>query len=107
MLPKAITEATAEYFDEQDSFGQWLDERCRLERDNESLWERSTALFSSWSDFAKARGESAGTQRSFNESMRRRKFVGPRKKRFEDGANTPAFVGIQLKRPTSYLDDRD
>src|SRR5260370_33242560 len=52
ILPKAITEATTRYFDEQNIFGQWLEECCRAEPDNPSLFEKTAGLFQSWSQFA-------------------------------------------------------
>jgi putative DNA primase/helicase len=43
----AVTAATAEYFDNQDLFGQWLQESCDVDLDNHHLMERSTVLFES------------------------------------------------------------
>ena len=100
--PDAIKRATSEYFEDQDVFAQWLDECCRVERDNPGLLEKSTALFGSYSEFARRHGEQDGTQRTFNETMRRRGFVGPTKTRFADGANTKGFAGIQLKKASFY-----
>jgi putative DNA primase/helicase len=105
ILPDAITKATADYFDDQDLFGQWLDECCRVEHDNDSLVAKSTALFGSWSDFAERHGEKNGTQRSFNETMRHHGFAGPVKRRFADGTNTKAFAGIELRPRFVPADD--
>ncbi|MEH2547145.1 putative DNA primase/helicase [Bradyrhizobium sp. AZCC 2262] len=74
MVPKAISEATTQYFDEQDVFRQWLEEACEVDPKNEHLMEKSVDLFGSWSLFAKAHGEVAGTQATFNENLRFRGF---------------------------------
>ena len=65
--PKIVTEATNEYFSEQDMFRQWLEE-C-TESASERVGERTTKLYSSWKTYAENAGDGSGTQRSFREKM--------------------------------------
>lgn len=93
VLPKAITEATTRYFDEQDIFGQWLEECCEVNLKNEYLIEKSADLFASWSTFAKSHGEMPGTQATFNENLRHRGFEPKQIK----SLGTKGVYGIRLK----------
>ena len=72
--PEAVQAATAEYFDNQDLFGQWLEEECEVEPGNEYKSETTAALFLSWSEYAQRAGESPGSKKSFSEAMQRRGF---------------------------------
>src|SRR6516165_8725354 len=45
--PPVVTEATAEYFEEQDTIRHWIEERCHTGKGG--LWCSSTDLFTSWS----------------------------------------------------------
>jgi hypothetical protein len=44
ITPSAVTAATAEYFDNQDLFGQWLQESCDVDLDNHHLMETINSL---------------------------------------------------------------
>lgn len=52
--PKAVIEATASYFAEEDALSDWLDERCLL---GPSVWTPSGQLFADWRAWADARKE--------------------------------------------------
>lgn len=93
ILPKAVTEATTLYFDEQDVFRQWLDECCDADPQNHHLVERSVELFASWSAFAKRHGEEPGHQASFNQNLRARGFEVRQLKQL----GTRGCRGIRLK----------
>jgi putative DNA primase/helicase len=67
--PDGVKAATTEYFETQDMFGQWLTEECDLEPGNDHKRETSAALYSSWSTFAKAAGEEAGSRVEFNDRL--------------------------------------
>lgn len=90
--PPAVREATDEYFGEQDVFGKWLEECCRVERDNQALFASTAELFRSWHDYAHAARERPGTETAFG---RRLTSAGFEKKRLLKRG----FVGIQLLRP--------
>lgn len=63
--PASILEATETYFAEQDVFGQWLKDACRIEPDNRSLSDFIADLFKSWTEYAEASGERPGSQKRF------------------------------------------
>jgi putative DNA primase/helicase len=90
--PESVVAATADYFAAQDMLGQWLDERCDCEPGN--TWKTATSgeAFSDWVTFAKAAGESPGSQKSFSENLTKRGFT---KSRGHGGKRM--FVGIRLK----------
>lgn len=69
--PESVKAATAEYFGQQDLTAQWLEECTRLDPTNNYLFESSADLFRSWSDFAKANGEDAGSAKSMAARLRR------------------------------------
>lgn len=66
--PAAVTEATNEYFEQQDMFGQWLSECCQLAPHSQ---ERPQILFESWSAFARENGEDAGNSKTFSDALKR------------------------------------
>jgi putative DNA primase/helicase len=66
--PAVVTGATAEYFDEQDTFAQWISERCEVDPNHSDLPAR---LFGSWSEFARSMGEEAGDFKSFSARLKR------------------------------------
>ena len=59
--PASVSEATHNYFEDQDVFRQWLEDECEVDPGNDYKWERSTDLFASWSAYAKAAGEHPGS----------------------------------------------
>jgi putative DNA primase/helicase len=92
--PEAVVSATADYFSGQDTFTTWLEERCEIERGNDWKRESSAELFASWSAYAKAAGEEAGSRKSFGDRMRRKGFITEQIKAF----NAKGFKGICLRR---------
>jgi P4 family phage/plasmid primase-like protien len=70
--PQAVCAATADYFENEDLFGQWLSERCEL---GTGLWELPARLYSSWSEYCRAAGDAPGTQRSLSGQLKRRGFM--------------------------------
>ena len=69
--PARVREATAAYFSDQDTTGQWLAECCIVEPNNASRWEATANLFASWSAYARAAGEEAGSQKAIAARLRR------------------------------------
>jgi putative DNA primase/helicase len=98
--PDIIVQATQEYFDDQDLFGQWLDECCDVDRDNPHKWETAAELFKSWKDYAETAGERSGTTKSLSAALLSRGFA---KKRVTGGKT--AYVGLRLKRLRHTMDD--
>ncbi len=69
--PAAVIEATAEYFDDEDSFGQWLDEACVRDP---MAHETTRDLYAAWSAWAQRCGMSAGTEPKFRSALKARGF---------------------------------
>ncbi|WP_255400463.1 phage/plasmid primase, P4 family [Novosphingobium sp. HII-3] len=69
--PAAVTEATGDYFESQDLFGQWIAERCTVDA---GKWELPARLYSSWSSYAREVGEEPGTSKSLSENLAKRGF---------------------------------
>ncbi|MEQ8205707.1 MAG: phage/plasmid primase, P4 family [Woeseia sp.] len=64
--PSAVTEATANYLEAQDVFGEWLATECETGPEH---WEPSSLLFNSWKNYAEAARERVGRQAEFRERM--------------------------------------
>jgi len=88
--PASVQTSTADYFDSQDIVRQWLDEACDVEPGNR--WKQATAaeLFASFSAFAKAAGETPGSQKSFAEVLQNRGLESFRTNR------SRGFKGVRL-----------
>jgi putative DNA primase/helicase len=92
--PRVVVEATTEYFTEQDTLRQWLDECC--ETGDRRFAETTEALFASWTRYALAAGEPAGTAKRFAQAVERQGFrklaevPGHRKRR--------GFEGVRVKQ---------
>lgn len=69
--PESVTSATADYFANQDMFGQWIDECCEV---GPREWDQPGTLFKSWIAFAKRSGEDGGTAKTFRTTLEKRGF---------------------------------
>lgn len=98
MPPKAVMEATAEYFEGEDALALWLAECCTNAK---SDWEGAGALFRSWDKWAKAAGEFVGSQKRFSQSLISRGYVADKR----DGGR--CFNGIALIPPPRSHHDHD
>jgi putative DNA primase/helicase len=65
--PAIVTAATDEYFQDEDLFQQWLEDACERAP---GAWEKPTPLYRSWSAYAEAAGERAGSQKAFGARLR-------------------------------------
>jgi putative DNA primase/helicase len=89
--PATVVAATDEYFENQDLFGQWLDEKCDIDAGNRHVWDPVADLYVSWSAFTNANGEQPGSKKHFSETMQSRGF------RSEKGAKGTRIIrGIRL-----------
>jgi putative DNA primase/helicase len=86
--PTAVTNATADYMENEDTLSAWIAERCEK---SPQAFETSGSLFRSWSDFADATGEYVGSIKEFSQKLEKHGFV---KKRTAIGT---IFRGIDLK----------
>ena len=91
--PKAVLDATAEYFAEQDLLTQWIEECCEHGRD---FGETSTVLFASWRSFAQERGEDSGTAKWFGTTLERQGLRRAKDCKLFRGRG---FLGLRLLPP--------
>jgi putative DNA primase/helicase len=92
--PQVVIEATEEYFEEQDSIRQWIEERCET---GKGLADTSSNLFRSWSTWANGNGEPPRSVKWFVQAMRRLGFKHYRQNRAR------GFFGIEAKpEPTQH-----
>jgi putative DNA primase/helicase len=94
--PEIVTAATADYFEDQDLFGQWIEDRCER---GPSKWEPANHLFHDWHDYAKAAGDEPGTQRAMSSKLKRAGFM-PRKVT----GGTRAYHGLALRPKGGFGD---
>lgn len=95
--PTVVADATRDYFDDQDVFGQWLEECCER---RETSDESNSRLFASWRRYAEAAGERAGSTKAFGELMRKRGFEPYRTKQAR------GFKGVCLVTEGPLYDPR-
>lgn len=91
--PEIVQVATQDYFDDQDLFGQWLNNRCERGR---SKFEMTTPLYNDWVDYARAAGEEPGSQRAMSSKLKRAGF------QHRNANGVRAYYGLQLKRQGDY-----
>lgn len=91
VVPSVVKTATRSYFDEQDTMNQWLEADCVHDVSNFWLSAPVTALYASWSSYAKASGVEGGSVKSFSQMLAKR---GYQRKKLSSGA---WFDGVQLK----------
>uniref|UniRef100_A4WS87 Phage/plasmid primase, P4 family n=1 Tax=Cereibacter sphaeroides (strain ATCC 17025 / ATH 2.4.3) TaxID=349102 RepID=A4WS87_CERS5 len=94
--PQVICRETEEYFEEQDTFAQWLEECCIVDRRDKNCWDVLVDLYHSWKTFAEARLEPAGTAKTFGERLGECGFETAFKK--IAGKSARVRLGVQLRR---------
>jgi putative DNA primase/helicase len=82
-----VGKTTADYFEEQDLFGRWIEENCNRAP---GLKASAGELYNSWKTFATNNGDDAGSSTSFAQRMAERGFE---KKK----SGTVYYLGIELK----------
>lgn len=97
--PESVQRATEAYFAAQDVFGQWLEDECTVEPNNQHRWTPASELFSSWHRYAKAAGEEPGSQKNFGENLARRGLQNAVKK---VGKTVRVWLGIDLNSPVNH-----
>lgn len=86
--PDVVGKTTADYFEEQDLFGQWIEQKCNC---GAGLKASATDLYGSWKTFATHNGEDPGSSTSFAPRMDEAGF-GKKK------SGTMHYLGIELKK---------
>ena len=90
--PAVVKQATQAYFDDQDLFGQWIEECCIVGRGE---WEATAKLYASWKAYADTNGDRPGSIKSFSASMVKREFTADRK--WINGKAQRLFCGIAVR----------
>jgi putative DNA primase/helicase len=91
--PAVVTAATDDYFAGEDSFGQWLEDKCDVDPGNANKWDRGSDLFDDWSAYAATGGDRGGTRKAFNSLMISRGFTACRMGHTQQRC----FSGVRLK----------
>lgn len=94
--PQVISAETDEYFGEQDTFGQWISECCRVDSRDPHCWDVALELFQSWKTFAEARNAAPGSSKAFAELLKAKGF-GADLARVQ-GKVTRIWRGVMLHR---------
>jgi putative DNA primase/helicase len=89
--PESVLGATQAYFEDQDTFGQWLDDYCELAP---AAKTKTTDLFLSWQLFCEACGEDAGSQKGFGSLLSKRGFKSYRS---TTGTRERGWEGLKLQ----------
>ncbi len=100
--PASVTMATNDYFEEQDTAADWLQERCLIEIGNDRRRTSSQALFDSWSAFARMHSEPAGTMRGLCSKLQNLGLV-PSKHVQTSSGRVRGFTGIELRNLSSEV----
>ena len=87
--PKSVVDATDEYFKNEDSIANWIDERCEVGKE---LNDPSSKLFASWKDFAEKAGLFVGNNKWFKGEMNR---LGYRDKKLGFGN---VYEGLRVRQ---------
>ena len=90
--PEVVSQATAEYFEDQDTFGQWLDECCET---GSHLFETTTRLFQAWKAFAERHGDKPGSAKAFSANLTKRGFVADQQR--VKGNKSRLYKGLSLR----------
>jgi putative DNA primase/helicase len=85
--PQIVTDATYAYLEAEDGVSAWIEEHCRRDPDS---FATSTALFTSWSEWAAKHGEYVGTVRKLVSTLESKGFQPIRKK------SARGFQGLRI-----------
>jgi putative DNA primase/helicase len=94
--PGTVTDATAEYFESEDSIAQWIAERCV---EGANFKETTANLFTDFRMWVDTCGVSAGSQRHFSEYLLAKGYPRDRSNRAR------GFSGIALRTGSSDAGD--
>jgi putative DNA primase/helicase len=89
--PVSVTEATDAYFSDEDTVGQWLEERTRDA--GPMALTRLSALFASWKSWCEDRNLKPGSTKSLSDALQERGYV----KKREPGTGQSSLERIALK----------
>jgi putative DNA primase/helicase len=88
--PECVRAATSQYLADEDTLGQWLEERCTVK---EGFYGTTATLFGDWRKWAEKSGEFVGSQKRFSQLLQDRGFIRKR----EAMTGRAGFTGIALR----------
>jgi putative DNA primase/helicase len=91
--PKAVTEATEEYLQGEDTLKAWLEE-CTAEGE----WTQVSVLFHCWNEWADALGEYVGSAKRFSQRLEAHGFKPERRKQ-------RGFLGLSIFREPQPMEE--
>ena len=100
--PQVVLDATAEYFSEQDSVAQWIEDNCIVGKANT---DTAKALYSDWSKYADSIGEKPGTSKWFGQVLLRRGFTQMRDRKTGRGYQGLAVIRQMDEGTRRYGDE--
>ncbi|GJD37753.1 phage/plasmid primase, P4 family [Methylobacterium bullatum] len=95
--PEVVKDATDEYFTAQDTFSQWLDDRCIVDKANPYRKATTSELFASWTEYARSNNEPTGTQTSFGERLDKLGFKKNKNVPTGVGGRARGFEGVEVR----------
>jgi putative DNA primase/helicase len=93
--PPVVRAATEEYFEDQDVFSQWLQERCVIDVDDDRYKTPCIKAFANWKIYADELGEYAGSSKTFGSKLRNKGIVS--KSERLNGSVTRCYIGLKLR----------
>jgi putative DNA primase/helicase len=93
--PKVVTDATADYFSDQDILQQWLEDCTEVAPP--SAFVKTAELFASWKHWCDSRNAAPGNANSLSDQLYERGFM---RKKGTGGAR--GFVGLRVKPEDTY-----
>jgi putative DNA primase/helicase len=88
--PAVVLDATKEYFEDQDTLGQWIEDRTNPQA-GDAAFSLSSELFVNWKTWCEAQNLKPGTEKAFAEALKDKGFAKTRRN------HGRGFVGIALK----------
>jgi putative DNA primase/helicase len=99
--PAVVEEATNAYFDEQDTFKQWMEDCCEV---GPQFADTTEELWRSWQSYAHGLGEDPGSKmRTFPETLSQRGFVSAKK---VGPTRNRGFKGLRVRADAKGDDER-
>ena len=87
-LPAKVADATRAYGEAEDAIGEWIEDHCELGMDGLAP---SVELFTSWSQWCRARNMDPGSNKSFTQELKARGFEYGRT------SSIRGFAGIRVR----------
>jgi putative DNA primase/helicase len=98
-----VTDATSAYFESQDVFGSWLEERCSLDGDPRYRFETVKRLYADWKEFSEAAGDAPKSSRWLGDELEKRGYLGDKA---THGSRIIRGLALKAKKTASSGDEQ-